>query len=71
MTRLKKEFRKRGLKLECDFEWLPYNGIETVEVDVEKAMLKIYHNSFGWSFCTMTRDGNLRYSDEYGESGYE
>lgn len=59
MTRVKEEFRKRGMKLENDFEFLPCNGIETVEVDPEHAVLRIYHVSAGWTYCQMQRDGSI------------
>lgn len=64
MTRVKEEFRKRGMKLENDFEFLPYNGIETVEVDPEKAVLRIYHVSAGWTYVQLQRDGKMTVYDE-------
>ena len=48
MNRFKKELRKRGIKLECDYEYLPYNGIETVVVNSENATVSTYHLSAGW-----------------------
>ena len=59
MTRVKEEFRKRGMKLEQDYEYLPYNGIEEIQVDPEKAVLRIYHVSAGWTCCQMQRDGSI------------
>lgn len=63
MNRLKKEMRKRGLKLENDYEYLPYNGIETVEVDSENAVWKQYHVSAGWVKVYFLRDGSLIVAD--------
>ena len=48
MNRFKKELRKHGVKLECDYECLPYNGIETVVVDSANATVSTYHLSAGW-----------------------
>ena len=48
MNRLKKEIRKKGVRLECDFPFLPFNGIETVKIDSEKATINVYHVGAGW-----------------------
>lgn len=48
MNRLKKEIRKKGVKLESDFPFLPFNGIETINVDSENATISEYHVSAGW-----------------------
>ncbi len=48
MNRLKKEIRKKGVKLESDFPFLPFNGIETIKVDSENATISEYHVSAGW-----------------------
>ena len=53
MNRVKKELRKRGIKLECDYEYLPCDlgklgggalFIEAVRVDSEKAIVTEYYN---------------------------
>ena len=60
MTRVKREFQKKGLRLESDFEFLPtFDGIETVEVDPEKAIYSIYHVSAGWLHLQLLRNGEL------------
>lgn len=59
MTRVKEEFRKRGIELENDYEFLPCNGVETVQVDVEKAVVSIYHVSAGWTHLEMRRNGYI------------
>lgn len=59
MTRVKEEFRKRGIELENDYEFLPCNGVETVQVDAEKAIVSIYHVSAGWTYLEMRRNGYI------------
>ena len=50
MNRLKREFRARGLKLECDYPALPYDlgsqSIHAVEVNSETATAMAYYSSF-------------------------
>lgn len=56
MNRFKKELRKRGYKLEQDFECLPTpGGIEAVTVDAERATWAIYHVSAGWASVEFNR----------------
>lgn len=55
MNRFKKELRKRGVKLECDYPCLPFNGIETVVVDSANATVSTYHLSAGWGRVRFTR----------------
>lgn len=64
MTRVKEEFRRKGISLENDFEYLPCNGLETVVVNAEEAVVSMYHNCAGWSHITMNRDGSLTYEYE-------
>lgn len=59
MNRLKQELRKRGVRLECDFPTLPYNGIDTVIVDSEKAIVSTYHYSAGWIRIRLQKDGTI------------
>lgn len=59
MNRLKQELRKRGVRLECDFPTLPYNGIDSVIVDSEKAIVSTYHYSAGWSHIRLQKDGTI------------
>lgn len=59
MNRFKKEIRRRGIKLECDYEFLPYNSIETVEANAEDATIRTYHDCYGWSCIKMARTGDL------------
>ena len=59
MNRFKKELRVKGIKLENDYECLPYNGLETVIVDAETATVKTYYNNYGWTTVRMTQAGDL------------
>ena len=43
MNRFKKEIRKKGFKLENDYEMLPLNGIMGVTVDTTNAMIFVYY----------------------------
>lgn len=56
MNRFKKELRKRGYQLECDYPYLPFDGIETVRVISEVAMIAICHVSAGWVYIPFGRD---------------
>lgn len=56
MTRFKKELRKLGLKLECDYEYLPCNGLECVVIDQERAEVRRYYNFGLMETITMGRD---------------
>ena len=56
MNRLKKEIRKKGVMLESDYPYMPFNGIEAVKVDSENATLSTYHVCAGWMRCTLGRD---------------
>ena len=60
MNRLKKEIRKKGIMLECDYPYLPFNGIEAVKVNSEQATLSTYHVCAGWMRCTLGRDLTFR-----------
>ena len=44
MTRFKKEIRKRGFRIEEDYEYLPYNGLEAVIVNSESCTVKYCYN---------------------------
>lgn len=55
MNRFKKEIRRHGWKLESDFEYLPYDGVETVVADAETATISTYHVSAGWCRVSFNR----------------
>ena len=56
MNRLKKEIRKKGVMLECDYPFLPFDGLEAVKVDSEKAILSRYYVYAGWVRFRLGRD---------------
>ena len=58
MTRIKKEFQKKGFMLENDFEYLPMNGIQSVEVNCEECLYTVYHTSITVKY-KMFRDGRI------------
>jgi len=58
MNRLKRELRRRGVKLECDYECLPFNGIQAVTVRSEDATYTIHHTSISQEF-RMLRSGEI------------
>ena len=60
MNRLKKEIKKKGIMLESDYPFLPFNGIEAVKVDSELATLSTYHVSMGWMRCKFDRSMTCR-----------
>lgn len=56
MNRLKKEIRRKGVKLELDYPFLPFNGLECVKVDSEKATISEYHVCAGWCVTKICHD---------------
>lgn len=60
MNRLKKEIRRKGIKLESDYPFMPFNGLETVIVNSEKATISEYHVSAGWMVNKIGRDLSLQ-----------
>lgn len=54
MTKYKEFLRAKGIKLECDYEVLPYKGVEDIKTDVMDAcvMATAYINTLGaWSIA--------------------
>jgi hypothetical protein len=58
MTRFKKELRRLGVKLESDYPWLPFEGIQAVTVVQEYAQVGIHHTGIS-TIWQMGRDGKL------------
>ncbi len=74
MTRYKEELRKRGFELECDYECLPCDGVETVESRVLDdgaryygIEIAVYHISAGWCRVAIDNRGDMHSVSEYGE----
>lgn len=59
MTKFKEYVRKKGVLLECDFDMLPFDGIEEIIVIPERAQVSAYHVSAGWCHTIVGRDGEL------------
>lgn len=63
MNRLKKYIRQKGIKLECDYPWLPYyvtNNIfiEDIYVNSEKAIITTFYNVID-NVQQVNRDGSI------------
>ena len=70
MNKLKKELRRKGIKLNCDYDVLPYPikgkspfnpgyiSIEDVTVNSEKAEVFVCYNTIS-SRISLNRDGSL------------
>lgn len=68
MNRVKRELRKRGMKLNIDYMWLPYDRgsvtIDNVCVDSENAIVTEYYTSITLK-TQLLRSGELaRVTDE-------
>lgn len=75
MNRVKKEFRRKGIKLNCDYPWLPffikgesifetgYIFVDEVRIDSENAVAYRYLNVLVQKI-TLERNGNLNYDCE-------
>ena len=68
MTKFKEYLRAKGIKLECDFEVLPYNGlvgIATYVVD-DGVVAECYHESTGSRYHVYNKYGEYSYFfDDY------
>ena len=67
MTKYKNYLRAKGIKMECDFEVLPYNGIGAVTACVMEnhIVVDIYHESLGDSYEVVNRYGECDYYSEF------
>lgn len=65
MNRLKKELRRRGVKLECDYECLPFEGVQAVTVRSEDATYTIHHTSISIE-CRLLRSGEIEETQGHG-----
>ena len=67
MTKYKEYLRAKGIKLECDFEVLPYNGIDGIAAYVMEnhIVVGIYHESLGDSYAVVNRSGERDYYNEF------
>ena len=72
MTKYKEYLRAKGIKLECDFEVLPYNGIDGIATCVMEnhIVVYVYHESLGDSYAVVNRSGERDYYNEFDYHAY-
>ena len=72
MTKFKEYLRAKGIKLECDFEVLPYNSIEAVETIAtdDCVVAVVYSNCAGVEYAVFNRFGACSYFDGDGYKAY-
>ena len=65
MTKFKEYLRAKGIKLECDYEFLPCNSIEAVEARVVGGCVVavVYSNCAGAEYAVFNRYGECSYFD--------
>lgn len=63
MTKFKEYLRAKGIKLECDFEVLPYNGIDGISTYVvdDGVVAEYYHESTGSRYHVYDKYGVYSY----------
>lgn len=69
MTKYKEYLRAHGVELECDFEFLPCNGIESVETRVVGAWIVViaHFNSITPQYIAYNRYGECVWGDTNGD----
>lgn len=72
MTKFKEYLRAKGIKLECDYGYLPYNSIECVETKVmdDCVVAVVYSNCVGAEYAVYDRSGVCSYFDGVGYKAY-
>ena len=65
MTKFKEYLRAKGIKLECDYEFLPCNYIESVATRVmdDGVVAIVYSNCAGAEYAVFNRYGECNYYD--------
>ena len=65
MTKYKEYLRAKGIKLECDYEFLPCNYIEDVATRVmdDGVVAIVYSNCAGAEYAVFNRYGECNYYD--------
>lgn len=69
MTKFKEYLRAKGIKLECDYEFLPCGYIEDVETRIMDGCIVavIYSNCAGAEYAVYDRYGEHGWFDTYGD----
>lgn len=72
MTRFKEYLRAKGIKLECDYEFLPCGYIEGVTTKVmdDCVVAVVYSNCAGAEYAVFNRSGECSYFDGDGYKAY-
>ena len=72
MTKYKEYLRAKGIKLECDYEFLPCGYIECVETDVmdDYVVAVVYSNCADPEYAVYSRSGECSYFDGDGYKAY-
>ena len=72
MTKFKEYLRAKGIKLECDYEVLPYNGLESIETRVmHNCIVAIaYFNNTTPRYVAYTKYGRHGWFDTHGDVSY-
>ena len=65
MTKVKEYLRAKGIKLECDYEFLPCNYVEAVETKAmdDCVVAVVYSNCAGAEYAVYNRYGECSYFD--------
>ena len=66
MTKFKEYLRAKGIKLECDYEFLPCNYIEAVTTEVINGCIVVivYSNCAGAEYAVYNRSGACSYFNQ-------
>ena len=72
MTKFKEYLRAKGVKLECDYEFLPCDYIEAVETIAmdDCVVAVVYSNCAGAEYAVFNRYGECSYFDGDGYKAY-
>ena len=72
MTKFKEYLRAKGIKLECDYEFLPCNYIEAVETKVMDncIVVIVYSNCAEAEYAAYDRSGGCSYFNRFDFNAY-
>ena len=72
MTKYKEYLRAKGIKLECDYEFLPCNYVEAVKTKVmdDCVVAVLYSNCAGAEYAVFNRYGDCNYYDSLDYHAY-
>lgn len=72
MTKFKEYLRAKGIKLECDYEFLPCNYVEAIETEVmdDCVVAVVYSNCAGAEYAVFNRYGDCNYYDSLDYHAY-